>query len=202
MTYTLPDLEYDYDALEPYIDEATMRVHHDKHHKAYMEKFVSAIQGTSLYGMAPDEILKDLAKIPKEIKPAVVNNGGGYVNHSLFWKIMGPGAGGTPKGKLANAINEKFGSFDKFKEEFSNAAATQFGSGWAWLVVEDEGLAVLKTSNQDTPLSQGRTPILALDVWEHAYYLKYQNKRPEYIENFWKVVKWKHVEKLYDAALD
>lgn len=200
MPYTLPDLEYAYNALEPYIDEQTMRVHHDKHHRAYMDKFAAAIKNSEIDGKEVSEILRDPGQIPKDIRQAVINNGGGYANHTLFWKIMGPGAGGEPGGRLAEEIKKTFGSFENFKEHFTNAALSQFGSGWAWLVVEDGKLAVLQTSNQESPVSLGKNPILCLDVWEHAYYLKYQNKRPEYVKNFWNVINWRAVENLYKEA--
>lgn len=199
MAHKLPELEYEYNALEPYIDEQTMKIHHDKHHQAYVDNLNKAVQGTEFEDVDVNEILKNLSKVPEDIRTAVRNNGGGHANHSMFWKIMGSNAGGEPSGKLGDAIKAKFGSFEKFKEEFSTAAATRFGSGWAWLVVDDE-LKVMSTPNQDTPLSEGKIPILTIDVWEHAYYLKYQNKRPEYIENFWNVVNWKEVEKRFEDS--
>ncbi|MFO7977928.1 MAG: superoxide dismutase [Bacteroidales bacterium] len=198
---TLPDLDYAYDALEPYIDEETMRIHHTKHHQAYINKFVDAIEGTDLENQSMEEIFKNISNHPT----AVRNNGGGHYNHSLFWKNMGPNAGGKPSGSLMEAIEEQFDSFDNFKEEFNDAAATRFGSGWAWLIVNNNGkLQVTSTPNQDNPLmdiaEQKGTPILGLDVWEHAYYLKYQNKRPEYVSNFWNVVNWQEVQRRYDQA--
>ncbi|MFW5886827.1 MAG: superoxide dismutase [Bacteroidota bacterium] len=197
MSFQLPKLEYSYDSLEPYVDAQTMEIHHTKHHAAYTDKLNGAIQGTSLEGKSIEEILKNISAH----SAAVRNNGGGFYNHNLFWKIMGPGSSGTPAGDLASAIDKHFGSLEKFKEEFLNAAATRFGSGWAWLVKTQGGLKITSTPNQDNPLMdvvdvQG-TPLLGLDVWEHAYYLKYQNKRPEYIKNWWNVVNWKEVEKLY-----
>lgn len=197
--YTTPELPYSYDALEPYIDKETMQIHHDKHHAAYTKKLNAALDGhEKLFDKTAEELLMDLSAIPKEIRMAVQNNGGGHVNHSLFWNVMGPDAGGKPQGKLLSAIEEAFGDFEKFTELFEEAATTQFGSGWAWLSVDNGKLVIEKTSNQDTPLSEGRKPILALDVWEHAYYLKYQNVRPDYIKAFWNVVNWKNVAKRFN----
>lgn len=194
MAFTTPDLPYDYAALEPHIDEATMRVHHDKHHVGYTTKLNAAVDGTEFASMQPEEIIKNLSKVPETIRTAVRNNGGGHVNHALFWTIMSPSGGGTPSGDLAAAIDAAFGSFDEFKTAFKQAAATRFGSGWAWLVKDAGGkLAVVSTANQDNPLSDGKTPILGLDVWEHAYYLKYQNRRPDYIDAFFNVVDWSKV---------
>lgn len=200
MAATLPDLPYDYDALEPHIDTETMRIHHDKHHAAYVQKYNAAVEGTDLADKDVLEVLKNLDAVPEKIRMAVRNNGGGVVNHSLFWEVLGPD-GGAPDGALLDAINEAFGSFDAFKEQFSEAAKTQFGSGWAWLCVKDGKLSICKTPNQDLPENSGcgGTPILCLDVWEHAYYLKYQNKRPEYIAAFWNVVNWKKVAERYAA---
>jgi superoxide dismutase, Fe-Mn family len=198
--FELPKLPYAFDALEPYIDKMTMEIHHDKHHGGYVNKLNAAVTGTALDGKSLDELLKDASKHPV----AVRNNGGGHWNHSLFWTVMKKGGGGTPPGDLANAINSSFGSFNEFKTTFSNAAAGRFGSGWAWLIVKDGKLLVTSTPNQDNPLMdvaevQGK-PILGLDVWEHAYYLKYQNKRPDYINNWWNVVNWDEVAKrLTDA---
>jgi len=194
MAFELPPLKYSFDALEPYIDAKTMEVHHDKHHAGYTSKLNDAIEGTENEGKNIENILKNLDKSDK----AVRNNGGGYYNHNLFWEILSPDGGGKPEGELATAIENTFGSFEAFKEEFSKAAATQFGSGWAWLCVHEGGkLELCSTPNQDNPLMPGvgcgGTPILGLDVWEHAYYLKYQNKRPDYIEAFWNVVNWKEV---------
>ena len=194
MVFTTPDLPYGYAALEPHIDEATMRVHHDKHHAGYTTKLNAAVEGTEFAAMQPQEIIKNLSKVPDTIRTAVRNNGGGHVNHTLFWTIMSPSGGGTPSGDLAAAIDSAFGSFDAFKTAFQQAAATRFGSGWAWLVKEADGtLAVTSTQNQDNPLSEGKTPILGLDVWEHAYYLKYQNRRPDYITAFFNVIDWNKV---------
>ena len=194
MAFTTPDLPYGYAALEPHIDETTMRVHHDKHHAGYTTKLNAAVEGTEFAAMQPEEIIKNLSKVPDTIRTAVRNNGGGHVNHTLFWTIMSPSGGGTPSGDLAAAIDAAFGSFDAFKTAFQQAAATRFGSGWAWLVKEADGtLAVTSTQNQDNPLSEGKTPILGLDVWEHAYYLKYQNRRPDYITAFFNVIDWNKV---------
>ncbi|WMJ71734.1 superoxide dismutase [Cytophagaceae bacterium ABcell3] len=202
MAFELQPLPYAPDALEPHIDKATMEIHHGKHHNAYVTKLNDAIAGSELEGKSIDEIMKQVSKA----SPAVRNNGGGHYNHSLFWSILSPNGGGKPSGKLAEAIDKKFGSFDKFKEEFNNAAATRFGSGWAWLVVQgNKELCVCSTPNQDNPVMDNAecpgTPILGLDVWEHAYYLKYQNKRPDYISAFWNVVNWDEVSKRYEAAL-
>ncbi|MFA6098100.1 MAG: superoxide dismutase [Patescibacteria group bacterium] len=200
--FTTPDLPYGYDALEPYIDEATMKIHHDKHHVAYTTKLNAAVEKhPELFAKDPVDLLKDLNSVPEDIRLAVRNNGGGHVNHMLYWEVMGPDAGGEPEGKLLEAIKNGFGGFEKFQELFEDAATTQFGSGWAWLSVEMGKLVIEKTSNQDTPLSAGRLPILALDVWEHAYYLKYQNKRPEYIKAFWNVINWESVGDKYDSFI-
>lgn len=201
MAFELPALPYATNALEPYIDAQTMEIHHGKHHGAYTTNLNNAIQGTEYEGKSIEEILKNVSKL----SPAVRNNGGGYYNHNLFWQILAPNAGGSPSGELADAINKKFGSFEDFKKEFANAAATRFGSGWAWLSVGENGdLAVSSTPNQDNPLmdvaGQKGTPILGLDVWEHAYYLKYQNKRPDYIAAFWNLVNWDEVAERYLAA--
>ena len=195
--FELPALPYAHDALEPYIDKLTMEIHHSKHHNGYVTKLNGAVEGTDLAGKSLEELLKNVSKHPT----AVRNNGGGHFNHSLFWTVMKKGGGGQPEGDLANAVKDAFGSFDKFKEQFSNAAATRFGSGWAWVVVQNGKLAVGSTPNQDNPVMDVSelkgTPILGLDVWEHAYYLKYQNKRPEYIENWWNVVNWEEVGKRF-----
>lgn len=202
MAFSVPELPYGYDALEPYIDGQTMRLHHDKHHSAYVEKTNGAISGTEYESWDIVRILSKLETLPDNIRTAVRNNGGGHANHSLFWEIMGPNAGGAPQGDVADAITRTFGGFDAFKEKFSAAAAGQFGSGWAWLVVtKDKGLSVYSLPNQDSPLTKGDIPILGLDVWEHAYYLKYQNRRPEYVSNFYNVINWKKVEELYRNAL-
>ena len=197
MAHTLPALDYEYNALEPYIDEQTMKIHHTKHHQAYIDKLNAAIKGTDLENKDVNELLKDLSKIPEDIRTAVRNHGGGHSNHTLFWKVLGPNAGGEPSGKIGDAIKTKFSSFEEFKTKFADAASTVFGSGWAWLVVDNGELDIFKTANQDSPISYGKTPILGIDVWEHAYYLKYQNKRPDYIAAFWNVVNWKEVEKRF-----
>ncbi len=199
--YALPPLPYDYNALEPWIDEQTMRLHHDKHHQAYLDNFVKAVTGTALDGKPVDAILGMLDQVPDAIRTAVRNHGGGFANHSLFWEVMGPKAGGAPTGPLADAVTASFGSFEALKEKFSAAAMGQFGSGWAWLAVTPQKqLAVYNLPNQDSPLSKGDNPILCLDVWEHAYYLKYQNRRAEYVQNFWNVINWARVGDLYQAA--
>jgi len=199
--HTLPPLPYDYNALEPWIDEQTMRLHHDKHHQTYCDNFVKAVTGTPFEELEVNDTLGKLEQVGENVRTAVKNHGGGFANHILFWEIMGPNAGGAPSGRVADAINGAFGSFDAFKEKFSAAAMGQFGSGWAWLVVKGAGqLAVYNLPNQDSPLSKGDTPILTLDVWEHAYYLKYQNRRAEYVGNFWNVVNWDRVAELYAKA--
>lgn len=201
MTYTLPDLPYAYDALEPYIDEETMHLHHDKHHNTYVTNLNSAIEKYPELGEKTiEELLSDMDAIPTDIKTAVRNNGGGHANHSFFWEIMAPNAGGEPTGEIKEAINEAFGDFSSFKEEFKKAAAGRFGSGWAWLVMENGKLAITSTANQDSPLMEEKTPILGLDVWEHAYYLKYKNVRPDYIAAFWNVINWDEVNKRFEAA--
>jgi superoxide dismutase, Fe-Mn family len=201
MAYQLPDLPYAYNALEPHIDEQTMRIHHDKHHGGYVSKVNAALEGhEDLASKSIEDLLKDINSVPENIRTAVRNNGGGHANHSLFWEVLSPNGGGNPTGAVGDAINSKFGSFDKFKEEFSNAAATRFGSGWAWLVVNNGELEVTSTPNQDSPYMEGNTPILGLDVWEHAYYLKYQNLRPDYIKAFFNVVNWDEVNKRYESA--
>jgi superoxide dismutase, Fe-Mn family len=201
MAYSVPDLPYDYDALEPHIDEATMRVHHDKHHQAYVDKANAALEGTEWADRDVEEVLGNLSSLPDDKQGPVRNNAGGHCNHSLFWQMLSPDGGGEPGGDLGAAIDEKFGSFDAFKGEFKEAGIGQFGSGWAWLVHDGTGLAVAKTPNQDSPVSSGQTPLLGCDVWEHAYYLKYQNKRPDYIDAFWNVVNWDYVaQRLADAG--
>ncbi len=191
MTHQLAPLPYDYAALEPWIDTMTMQIHHDKHHAAYLNNLNKAIDGTEWADMPVEELLAKIDRVPESIRTVVRNNGGGFVNHNLFWKVMAPNAGGAPTGKLAAAIDKAFGSFDAFKEKFTVAATTRFGSGWAWLVLKKDGsLEVYSTPNQDSPLMTGDTPLLGLDVWEHAYYLKYQNRRPEYIANFYNVINW------------
>jgi len=200
MAYSVPDLPYAYDALEPHIDEQTMRLHHDKHHQAYVDKANGALEGTEHADKPIEEVLKNLDAIPEDKRNVVRNNGGGHYNHTLFWESMGPNAGGAPSGDLAAAIDSAFGSFDAFKEQFEAAGANQFGSGWAWLVLDGGKLAVTSTPNQDNPVSQGKTPLLGNDVWEHAYYLKYQNRRPEYLKAWWNVVNWDTVAERYSAA--
>ncbi|WP_087971688.1 superoxide dismutase [Oceanobacillus rekensis] len=199
--FELPELPYAYDALEPTIDKETMNIHHTKHHNTYVTKLNAALEGQSdLQGKSVEELISNLDAVPESARTAVRNNGGGHANHSLFWKLLSPNGGGEPSGELADKINQKFGSFDKFKEEFGTAATGRFGSGWAWLVVNNGELEVTSTANQDSPLMEGKTPLLGLDVWEHAYYLKYQNKRPEYISSFWNVVNWDEVTKNYTEA--
>jgi superoxide dismutase, Fe-Mn family len=200
MPFSVPDLPYAYDALEPHIDEATMRVHHDKHHQAYVDKANAALEGTEWADKDVAEVLKNLESLPADKQGPVRNNAGGHYNHTLFWQMLSPDGGGAPSGDLGAAIDAKFGSFDAFKEEFKNAGIGQFGSGWAWLVHDGSGLAVAKTPNQDAPISSGSTELLGCDVWEHAYYLKYQNKRPEYLDAFWNVVNWDFVAQRFAAA--
>ena len=202
MAHTLPELPYSHDALEPHIDARTMEIHHGKHHNTYITKLNDAIAGNAdLEGKSIEELVSNLDAVPEDIRGAVRNNGGGHANHSLFWTVMGPDGGGEPSGALAAAINAAFGSFSDFQAKFEAAGATRFGSGWAWLCVNGEGeLCVCSTANQDTPLMEGRTPILGCDVWEHAYYLNYQNRRPDYLKAFWNVVNWDAVGANYDAA--
>jgi len=201
MAHEVPKLPHDYNALEPHIDEQTMRIHHDKHHQAYVDKLNAALEKhPELQQKNVEELLKNLNTVPEDIRTAVRNHGGGHANHSLFWTVMGPRKGGEPKGRLADAIKSAFGGFDAFKEQFSTAAAGQFGSGWAWLAVNKGKLEIVATSNQDNPVSQGKTPILGVDVWEHAYYLKYQNKRPDYVKAWWNVVNWDEVGKRFEKA--
>ena len=196
--HTLPHLPYAYDGLEPHIDEQTMRIHHTKHHQAYIDKLNAAIKGTKFENMDVNEVLKNINDVPENIKTAVRNHGGGHSNHSFFWTIMSPEGGGIPEGKIGSAINEAFGSFDKFKEIFANAAISRFGSGWAWLMIEDGRLGITSTPNQDTPIMDGKHVVLGLDVWEHAYYLKYQNRRADYIAGWWDVVNWGKVNELFE----
>ena len=201
MTYKLPELPYDYNALEPYIDEETMHFHHDKHHNTYVTNLNAAIEKHPELGeKTVEELISDMNAVPEDIKTAVQNNGGGHANHTFFWEIMAPNAGGEPTGAIKDAINEAFGDFDSFKEEFKTAAAGRFGSGWAWLVLDGGKLAITSTPNQDSPLMEGKTPILGLDVWEHAYYLKYKNVRPDYIAAFWNVVNWEKVNEHFENA--
>ena len=204
MAYTLPALPYGYNALEPHIDARTMEIHHTKHHQAYINNVNTAIAGTELEKLDVEKLIADLSKVPDDKRGAVRNNGGGHANHSLFWTIMKPNGGGLPSGDLAAAIDRDFGSFDKFKEAFSNAGATRFGSGWAWLVSQKGKLTVCSTPNQDSPVMDiaevKGVPVLGMDVWEHAYYLKYQNRRPDYIAAFWNVIGWDEVAKRYRQA--
>ncbi len=200
MPYTLPDLPYSHDALEPHIDSRTMSIHHGKHHNGYVTKLNAALEGHDDLPSDLPSLLSNMDAIPESIRGAVRNNGGGHANHSLFWTIMSPDGGGAPNGALASAIDGAFDSFDSFKEAFESAAGTRFGSGWAWLVVNNGELSVYSTANQDSPYMKGDTPILGLDVWEHAYYLNYQNRRPDYISAFWNVVNWVEVARNFDAA--
>jgi len=202
MKFDLPKLDYAYDALEPHIDERTMTIHHTKHHQAYINKLKAAVEKyPDLMEKPLEDVLKDLDSVPEEIRTAVRNNGGGHFNHTLFWEVMGPDKGGEPQGKLSDEINKTFGSFDSFKETFSDSAKGRFGSGWAWLIVTpNKGLKVTSTPNQDVPFDEG-TPILGIDVWEHAYYLNYQNRRPDYIAAFWNVINWDQVESNYENAI-
>ena len=208
MAYQLPPLPYPDNALEPHIDAETMQIHHDKHHAAYVNNANAALEGLDqgLQNMSPQDLIQNLDRVPAEKRGALRNNAGGHVNHSLFWQLMGQGKGGQPSGELAQAIDRDFGSFDAFKQKFTQAATTRFGSGWAWLVVKDGKLDVVSTANQDNPTmgesvaGVSGTPILGLDVWEHSYYLKYQNKRPDYIGAFWNVVNWDKVSELYQQA--
>ena len=201
MAYELPELPYTHDALEPHIDARTMEIHHGKHHQAYINNVNGALEGNEeLAGKSVEDLVSDLDAVPEEIRGAVRNNGGGHANHSLFWSVMGPGKGGEPGGELGAAIDATFGSLDAFKDAFAKAGATRFGSGWAWLVVDGGSLVVTSTANQDSPLMEGKTPILGLDVWEHAYYLNYQNRRPDYIAAFWNVVDWDAVAARFVAA--
>ncbi len=199
MAYELPSLAYDYKALEPHIDARTMEIHHTKHHQAYISKVNAAMEGTALVSKSIEDLVSDLNAVPDNVRGAVRNNGGGHANHSLFWTVLSP-SGGSPSGELAAAIDSQLGGSDKFKEDFSNAAATRFGSGWAWLSLDGDKLLVESTPNQDSPLMEGRTPILGLDVWEHAYYLNYQNRRPDYVAAFFNVINWGEVGRRYAAA--
>jgi Fe-Mn family superoxide dismutase len=193
MAYSVPPLPYAYDALEPHIDKATMEFHHDKHHQAYVDKVNAALEGTALAETPIEDIIADLSQVPEDKRGAVKNNGGGHYNHSLFWQMMSPGGGGEPQGELASAIDSAFGSFGEFKAELKATGVNQFGSGWSWLVKDGSGVAIVGSANQDSPLSNGKTPLLGVDVWEHAYYLKYQNRRPDYIDAWWNVVNWDFV---------
>ncbi|HWG55538.1 MAG TPA: superoxide dismutase [Gaiellaceae bacterium] len=200
MPLSLPDLPYDYAALEPTIDEQTMRIHHGKHHQAYVDNANKALDGTDWADRSAEEILRSLDALPEEIRAAARNNVGGHANHTLFWEIMGPGGGGEPTGELASAIESTFGGLEALKAQVNDAGVKRFGSGWAWLVVDGGGLSVLSTANQDSPLSEGKTPILGVDVWEHAYYLRYQNRRPDYLAAWWDVVNWEAVAQRYERA--
>lgn len=202
MAHVLPDLPYSYDALEPSIDARTMEIHHGKHHQGYVNNLNAALENhPELQEKSVEDLISDLNSIPENIRNAVRNNGGGHANHSLFWPCMGPDGVGTPEGELADAINSAFGSFDDFKDQFSKAAATRFGSGWAWLCVDNNGdLVVTSTPNQDNPISEGLKPVLGLDVWEHAYYLNYQNRRPDYVSSWWNVVNWNQVAQNFSSA--
>jgi Fe-Mn family superoxide dismutase len=200
MAYEVPALPYAPDALEPHIDAQTMSIHHDKHHQAYVDKVNDALKGTEWEDKPIEEVVKNLSSIPDDKRGPVRNNGGGHYNHSLFWESMSPDGGGAPSGDLASAIDEAFGSFDAFKEKFEAAGVGQFGSGWAWLVLDGGKVAVTSTPNQDNPITDGKTPLLGNDVWEHAYYLKYQNKRPDYLKAWWNTVNWDKVAERYSAA--
>ena len=199
--HELPKLPYDYNALEPYIDEQTMKIHHTKHHQAYIDKLNGAVKGTEFENMDVDKLISNLNDVPENIRTAVRNHGGGHANHSFFWHIMAPKAGGEPHGHIADAIKETFGGFDKFKEEFQNAGINRFGSGWAWLVSDKGKLEVYSTANQDSPIMENKIPVLGLDLWEHSFYLLYQNRKPDYIKNWWSVVNWKQVEENYNQAV-
>jgi len=200
MPHELPPLPYPPDALEPHLDKATMEIHHGKHHNAYVTKLNKALAGTPLEGKSIEALVADLASVPEQIRGPVRNNGGCHLNHSMFWKLLAPKAGGAPTGALAEAINAAFSSFDAFKEKLEAAGVGRFGSGWAWLVVKDGNLEIMSTANQDNPLMEGINPVLGVDVWEHAYYLKYQNRRPDYLKAWWNVVNWNEVNRYYEAA--
>ncbi|MFJ7697594.1 superoxide dismutase [Lysinibacillus fusiformis] len=200
MAYELPQLTYAYDALEPHIDAKTMEIHHSKHHNTYVTNLNAAVEGTEFAEKDINDLIANLDALPADKQTAVRNNGGGHANHTLFWEVIAPGGSNTPVGEVAKAIEAKFGSFDAFKEEFAKAATTRFGSGWAWLIVDGDSVAVTSTPNQDSPVMEGKKPILGLDVWEHAYYLNYQNRRPDYIGAFWNVVNWDVVEAKFQAA--
>ena len=203
MPHTLPQLPYAYDALEPHVDAQTMEIHHTKHHQTYINNLNAALEGTEFANLSAEDVVRQRDKLPQDKRGAVQNNGGGHANHSLFWTVMAPNAGGKPEGALAEAIESQLGGFDAFKEAFTKAALTRFGSGWAWLsVTPEKKLVVESTGNQDSPLMTGNTPILGLDVWEHAYYLRYQNRRPEYIGAFFNVINWPEVSRRYEAALN
>ncbi len=200
MAYEVPPLPYDYNALEPHIDEQTMRVHHDKHHQAYVTNANNALEGTEWADKPVEEVLQNLGSLPEDKRGPVRNNAGGHYNHSLFWEWMSPDGGGEPDGALREALDAAFGSFDEFKDKFKAAGVGRFGSGWAWLVHDSSGLAIVSTPNQDSPISDGKSPLLGVDVWEHSYYLKYQNRRPDYIDAWWNVVNWSKVAELFSSA--
>jgi Fe-Mn family superoxide dismutase len=200
MPYELPPLPYDYDALEPTIDARTMQIHHGKHHQAYVDNLNKAVEGTDLDGLPVDELVQSLDRVPEDRRTAARNNGGGHANHSLFWQIMKPGGGGEPSGALGSAIEDRFGGVDDLKAQVNDAGVKRFGSGWTWLVLDGAELAVTSTPNQDSPLMDGKTPLLGIDVWEHAYYLQYQNRRPDYLAAWWDVVNWEEVGRRFDAA--
>jgi len=201
MAFTLPDLPYEFDALEPHIDARTMEIHHGKHHNGYTRKTNAALEGHEFSELPIEEVLQRIDEVPEDIRQNVINNGGGYANHKLFWSILSPNGGGTPDGALASAIDDELGGFESFKEAFNNAATGRFGSGWAWLSVDgDDNLHVHSTKNQDSPLMDGLTPIMGLDVWEHAYYLNYQNRRPDYVEAVWNIFNWEQIGKNYEEA--
>jgi len=200
MAYELPQLTYAYDALEPNIDAKTMEIHYSKHHNTYVTNLNAAVEGTEFAEKDINDLIANIDALPADKQTAVRNNGGGHANHTLFWEVIAPGSSKTPVGEVAKAIDAKFGSFDAFKEEFAKAATTRFGSGWAWLIVDGDSVAITSTPNQDSPIMEGKTPILGLDVWEHAYYLNYQNRRPDYISAFWNVVNWDVVEAKFQAA--
>ena len=200
MPYEVPKLPYDYAALEPHIDEETMRLHHDKHHQAYVDKANAALEGTEWADRPIEEVLRDIDRLPEDKRAVVRNNGGGHANHTLFWEIMSPEGGGEPEGALAEEIERAFGGLDAFKEKLSTTAVNQFGSGWGWLVHDGSGLAVYATPNQDSPVMQGHTPLLGVDVWEHSYYLRYNNRRPDYVAAWWNVVNWPEVARRYERV--
>ena len=200
MAYEVPALPYSEDALEPHIDATTMQIHHDKHHQAYVDKVNAALEGTELADKPIEDVIMNLDQVPDDKRTAVRNNGGGHLNHTLFWESMSPDGGGEPDGDVASAIDDAFGSFSDFQAKFKETGVNQFGSGWSWLIHDGSGLAVVGTANQDNPISNGQTPLLGVDVWEHAYYLKYQNKRPDYIDAWWNVVNWPEVASRFEAA--
>ena len=200
MAFSVPPLPYDYNALEPHIDEETMRLHHDKHHQTYVDKANAALEGTEWADRSVEDVLRNLDSLPADKQTAVRNNAGGHYNHSLFWELMSPNGGGNPEGELASAIESAFGSVDALKEQVNTAGANRFGSGWAWLVWDGSSLKVTSTANQDPPILEGQTPLLGIDVWEHSYYLKYQNRRPDYLAAWWNVVNWAKVAELFQAA--